>query len=347
MIIATLLLLLGVIISSILVISFFISAPRYRGPVLPHFDGKRFINPGNVRAKGLPDVMKWMFSRKRKPWKLNDLPEVGGPPPAAVGQGARVTFVNHSTFLIQVGGLNILTDPVWSERTSPFSWIGPRRVRPPGIRMADLPRINIVLLSHNHYDHLDIDTVIALQERFHPRFVVPLGVGKFLEENGVPSLSELDWWTSVPLTESISVEAVPAQHFSGRGMFDRDATLWCGYVIKTTQGNIYFAGDTGYNNSTFREIGAKFKPKVSIIPIGAYKPEWFMSPIHCSPAEAVQIHLDLGSRLSIASHFGTFPLADDGYEDPVSDLKVALASNGVPAESFVVLKEGTGKQVNS
>lgn len=344
--IVALVLLLGVLIGSVLVISFFISAPRYTGPVLPHFDGKRFINPGNVKAKGFPDVMKWMFSRKRRPWKLDSVPEIGDPPPGVVAQGARITFVNHSTFLIQVDGLNILTDPVWSERTSPFRWIGPRRKRPPGILMGDLPRINIVLLSHNHYDHLDIATVIALQERFHPRFIVPLGVGKFLEENGIVSHSELDWWTSVPLDGSISVEAVPAQHFSGRGMFDRDATLWCGYVIKTVLGSIYFAGDSGYNGSIFREIGARFHPKVSIIPIGAYKPEWFMSPIHCSPAEAVQIHLDLGSSLSIASHFGTFPLADDGYEDPLNDLRLGLAERGVSEEAFIALKEGRSRQID-
>jgi L-ascorbate metabolism protein UlaG (beta-lactamase superfamily) len=344
--IVTLLLLLVVLISSVLVISFFISAPRYKGPVLPHFDGKRFINPGNAKAKGFPDVMKWMFSRKRQPWKLEAVPKIGEPPPRVVAQGARIAFVNHSTFLIQVGGLNILTDPVWSVRASPFSWIGPKRIRPPGIRMEDLPRINAVLLSHNHYDHLDIDTVIALQERFHPRFIVPLGVGKFLEENGLVSHSELDWWTSVPLADNISVEAVPAQHFSGRGMFDRDATLWCGYVIKTALGNIYFAGDSGYNSLIFQQIGTKFKPTVSIIPIGAYKPEWFMSPIHCSPAEAVQIHLDLRSRLSIASHFGTFPLADEGYEDPLSALRLALAERGISEDSFVALKEGESRQID-
>jgi L-ascorbate metabolism protein UlaG (beta-lactamase superfamily) len=338
-------LLVAVVASSILVTSFFISAPRYKGPVLPHFDGKKFINPGHVQAKGFPDVLKWMIARKRGPWTLNSNATIGDAPPALVNEGVRITFVNHSTFLIQTHSLNILTDPVWSERTSPFSWIGPKRMRPPGIRMHDLPRIHVVLLSHNHYDHLDISTVIELQQRFHPKFIVPLGVGKFLEENGVATVSDLDWWTSIPISDEISVEAVPAQHFSGRGMFDRDATLWCGYVITTPKGNLYFAGDTGYNGKTFREIGAKFKLRVSIIPIGAYKPEWFMSPIHCSPSEAVKVHTDLNSQLSIASHFGTFPLADDGYEDPVSDLRLALAERGIPANKFIVLEEGRGKQI--
>lgn len=341
------LLLLGVVVSSVLLISFLISAPRYKGPRLPHFDGRRFLNPGGVVAKGFPDVMKWMMSRKRAPWKKIPATPPGERPPASVHEGARITFVNHSTFLIQVDGLNILTDPVWSERTSPFRFIGPRRVKPPGIRFEDLPRIDIVLLSHNHYDHLDARTVTALQDTFHPSFIAPLGVGRFLEELGIASRTDLDWWTGLSFANKVHIEAVPAQHFSGRGMFDRDATLWCGYVIKTSVGNIFFAGDTGYNNTIFNDIGARFKPRLSIIPIGAYKPQWFMAPIHCSPAEAVQIHLDARSQQSIASHFGTFPLADDGYDDPVTDLMMALVASGIPPADFQALKEGTSVTVSS
>jgi L-ascorbate metabolism protein UlaG (beta-lactamase superfamily) len=337
----TALLLIAVIFSSVLVISFFISAPRYKGPVSLHFNGKRFINPGGVRAKGFPDVMRWMFSRKRGAWTMPQSTVAGQRPPAVVPNGLHITFVNHSTFLIQVDGVNILTDPVWSERASPFTFAGPKRMRPPGIHFDDLPRIDLVLLSHNHYDHLDARTVIALNERFHPKFIEPLGVGKFLEELGIASRTDLDWATSTMVNDDISVAAVPAQHFSGRGLFDRDATLWCGYVIATRQGNIYFAGDSGYNNSTFKEIGREFRPRVSIIPIGAYKPNWFMSPIHCSPSEAVQIHIDVASELTIASHFGTFPLADDGSEDPINDLKEALVERGIPENKFVTMKEGT------
>jgi L-ascorbate metabolism protein UlaG (beta-lactamase superfamily) len=337
----TFLLLLVVVFSSILLISFFISAPGYKGPVTPHFDGKKFINPGSVRAKGFPDVLRWMMGRKRGLWTLPSSPAIGARPSAVVENGIHITFVNHSTFLLQVDGVNILTDPVWSERTSPFTFIGPKRMRPPGIHFSDLPRIDLVLLSHNHYDHLDAPTVIKLNETFHPRFIEPLGVGKFLEELGIASKTDLDWGTSTTFNNDIAIEAVPAQHFSGRGMFDRDATLWCGYVIKTRHGNIYFAGDSGYNTTTFKEIGRQFSPRVSIIPIGAYKPEWFMSPIHCSPAQAVQIHLDVASKLSIASHFGTFALADDGLDDPLDDLKAALAERGVPENEFIPLKEGS------
>ena len=334
-----LLLVLAVAWASIMLVAYFISAPGYKGPVSGHFDGKRFINPGGVKAKGFPDVLKWMSQRKRGVWKPNMLVAPGAKPVDKVTDGIKVTFVNHSTFLIQLGGLNILTDPVWSERTSPFTFAGPKRMRPPGIRFEDLPRIDVVLLSHNHYDHLDIRTVVRINERFHPRFVQPLGVGEYLNQYGIAVNADLDWWTSSAVGE-LTIHAVPAQHFSGRGTFDRDATLWCGYVISSIEGNIYFAGDSGYNHKTFKEIGEKFHPDLSIIPIGAYKPEWFMSPIHCSPAEAVQIHIDLGTRQSIASHFGTFPLADDGFTDPVMELKASLHKKGIPDEKFIALEEG-------
>jgi L-ascorbate metabolism protein UlaG (beta-lactamase superfamily) len=341
----TALVLVGVVMTAIMLISFMISAPRYNGPRLPHFDGRRFINPAGVKAKGFPDVVKWMLSRKSVPWKPNPMATPGAKPAGLVNDGIQITFVNHSTFLIQVDGLNILTDPVWSERTSPFSFAGPKRMRPPGIRFDDLPKIDVVLLSHNHYDHLDSRTVTALQDTFHPMFIEPLGVGRFLEEFGIASFIDLDWWTGTEVAKKIYVEAVPAQHFSGRGLFDRDATLWCGYVIKTSHGNIYFAGDTGYNPSTFKEIGERFPPRVSIIPIGAYRPEWFMAPIHCSPAGAVQIHKDVKSPLSIASHFGTFPLADDGDNEAVTELKAALQASGIPPGDFQALAEGSSIRV--
>jgi L-ascorbate metabolism protein UlaG (beta-lactamase superfamily) len=333
---------LALIFASIMIVAYFISAPVYEGPVSSNFDGKRFINPGGVKAKGLPDVLKWMRQRKPGKWDQNLSAVYGEKPVAQVAHGPRITFVNHSTFLMQVDGINILTDPVWSERTSPFTFAGPKRMRPPGIRFEDLPRIDVVLLSHNHYDHLDIGTLVKLNHRFHPTFIQPLGVGKYLEGSGIAIKPDLDWWTHTSIANGITIEAVPAQHFSGRGMFDRDGTLWCGYVIVRKEGNIYFAGDTGYNPTTFREIGEKFKPRLSIIPIGAYKPEWFMAPIHCSPQEAVQIHIDLGTQQSVASHFGTFPLADDGFSDPVENLKIALNKRGIPEESFVALEEGRG-----
>jgi L-ascorbate metabolism protein UlaG (beta-lactamase superfamily) len=325
---------------------FFLSAPKYRGPVSDHFDGKQFINPGGAKANGFPGLLKWLTNRHPGKWEEASDARPGPRPPERVGPGElRVTFVNHSTFLIQFDGVNILTDPIYEQRVSPFQFIGPKRTRPPGIRFEELPKIDLLLLSHNHWDHLEIGTVRRIFERDHPRIVTPLGVGLFLERSGVPRAVDLDWEQAFNFTGSLTVVSVRAQHFSGRGIGDRDATLWCGYVLKSPHGAVYFAGDSGYG-PFFRETGAKHGPfRLAMIPIGAYKPEWFMSPIHCSPKEAVQIHRDVRSQQSVACHFGTFPLADDGYEDPLTDLKSALRGNQIPEERFWVLKEGEGRSV--
>jgi L-ascorbate metabolism protein UlaG (beta-lactamase superfamily) len=337
--------LLVIIVAAFNVIGFVISAPKYNGPVTDHFDGKKFINPTGIKAKGLPDVLKWAFNRKRGPWSAKGNFTYGPKPVERVRDGVTITFVNHSTFLIQTNGLNILTDPVWSERTSPFTFMGPKRNRPAGIKLEDLPPIDVILLSHNHYDHLDIATLKKIYSRHKPKIITPLGVKAFLQKLNIMGTGDLDWWQELKLNDDITIQATPAQHFSGRGTFDRDATLWCGYVIRRKDGNIYFAGDTGYNEKTFKEIGERCAPiNIALIPIGAYKPEWFMSPIHCSPQEAVKIHLDVKSQQSIATHFGTFPLADDGGEEPINDLHEALKANGISSEEFIVLKEGEPKK---
>lgn len=325
-------------------IGYYLSGPVYSGAPSDHFNGKVFQNPTGVQAKGLGEVLKWMIGRKQGPW--NEITEVayGDKPAARIDSGIRITFVNHSTFLIQTEGLNILTDPVWSERTSPFTFAGPRRMRPPGIRFEDLPTIDVILISHNHYDHLDVATMKRLVELHKPRIITPLGVAEFLEQEDMKGAKDLDWWQELTLSDSVAVQAVPAQHFSGRGMFDRDKTLWCGYVLKRSGGNLYFAGDTGYNDSTFVEIGKRCAPlAVSILPIGAYKPNWFMSPIHTSPADAVKILVDTQTPSAIASHFGTFPLADDGKQEPIDELRIALTERGITPTRFVVLAEGVYK----
>lgn len=325
-------------------IGYYLSEPGHQGPATDNFNGKTFVNPRGVKSKGLLDVVRWMSQRKQGEWRAQMHLPPGEKPLEFVESGLHITFVNHSTFLIQVDGMNILTDPVWSERTSPFTFAGPKRMRPPGIRLEDLPFIHLVLLSHNHYDHLDIETVRYLARKYNPKFILPLGVGGFFKKEGLNNYEELNWWQEAGINDSLQVQSVPAQHFSGRGTFDRDATLWCGFVVKRSLGNLYYAGDTGYNDSTFREIGERCLPRVAIIPIGAYQPQWFMSPIHCSPEEAVKIHLDLKASKSIATHFGTFPLADDGYTDPVTDLEKALKKLAVDSGAFVVLKEGVGER---
>lgn len=312
-----------------------------------HFNGKTFYNSATIQPKGFGSILKWLWTRQPGQWQKSAAPQISSKPVAAVRQGTRITFVNHATFLLQMDGLNILTDPVWSNRASPFSWIGPKRHRMPGIAFEDLPRIDIVLISHNHYDHLDLPTLKKLFVAHAPKIVVPLGVKKFLESNGISNVVELDWWDDTDVNEKISIQAVPAQHFSGRGMFDRNATLWCGYVIKTSSGNLYFAGDTGYNSQMFQEIGQRSGSiRVAMLPIGAYKPQWFMSPVHISPEEAVKIHMIMNIETSIAMHFGTFRLADDGQEDPVRDLEKAVKKFRLEENEFLILKEGSYFEIN-
>lgn len=314
------------------------SAPGYSGPETTHFNGKKFINNDGYEEKSTSDMLKWMFTRKPGPW--NELTEADieyGPKPAERNNDSTqvFTYVNHSTFLIQTDGLNILTDPVWSKRVSPFSFAGPKRMRPPGIRFEDLPPIDLVLISHNHYDHLDIGTLKRIQEAHDPEFITPLGVDLYLNKEGISKTTSLDWWQETDVTDSLQVAAVRAQHFSSRGMFDRDQTLWAGFVIKSLKGNIYFAGDTGYNDF-FTEIGERYAPiKTSLIPIGAYIPRWFMSPVHVDPQQAVQVHKDVGSEFSIGMHFGTFPLADDGHDEPINEFNEAVGD-----QQFVLMGEG-------
>jgi L-ascorbate metabolism protein UlaG (beta-lactamase superfamily) len=334
---------LAVFLMTFFGIGYFISAPRYKGPSSDHFNGKKFTNPTGIAGKGFGEAMEWMLTRKPGVWhERKDIP-YGNKPVDRVTEGVRITFVNHSTFLIQTNGLNILTDPVWSKRTSPVEWAGPKRMRPPGIRLEDLPHIDLLLLSHNHWDHLDIETVSRIYRDHHPKIITPLGVDSFLQRNGIRGSGDLDWWQELSVAENMTVRCVPAQHFSGRGMFDRDATLWCGYVLLRSEGNIYFVGDTGYNETTFNQIGIRCAPiSVALVPIGAYKPASFMAPIHCSPEEAVKIHRECGAKISIATHFGTFPLADDGEREPIVELDSALKRGGIDPASFVVLKEGMG-----
>lgn len=343
MLLLTLLGLIGLILLIAVAIGVILSAPGYQGPVSDHFNGKRFINPSGAKAQGLGAVLKWSFQRKRGPWQ--ELKAEPGPPAPRRVAGAefRITFVNHATFLIQVAGLNILTDPVWSERVSPFSWAGPKRMRPPGLRLEDLPPIDLILQSHNHYDHLDLPIFKRIVQEHQPAIYTCLGVSAFLSQKGISNSQDMDWWDELPHNEQVSIQCVPAQHFSARGMLDRDATLWGGFVIKTPRGNLYFCGDSGYGEF-FQEIGTRSGPfRLALVPIGAYQPRWFMSPIHVDPDQAVQIHLDVQAQTSVAMHFGTFPLADEGMRDPVEDLQHALKLRQIPESEFLVMKEGIGQ----
>jgi L-ascorbate metabolism protein UlaG (beta-lactamase superfamily) len=319
----------------------------YRGPATDHFDGQRFYNSG-PGLRGTGSVLRWLANRKPGPWRKWIDEPTGAPPPARVsGGGIRATFIGHSTVLIQMDGMNILCDPIWSMRASPFSWIGPRRHRAPGIRFEDLPAIDIVLQSHDHYDHLDIRTVKRIASKWRPKFVVPLGVcARFEGKNIAPAeqISELDWWQTVEIGHDLKITSVPARHFSGRSLSDRNKTLWCGYVIEGPAGTVYFAGDTGYGLH-FQEIKRRFpKIRLAFIPIGAYLPQWFMGPVHISPTDAVRAHEEVGAATSIGIHFGTFRLADDGEDEPVKELQRALDTRKT-LNPFVTLASGEGRDI--
>ena len=307
-------------------------------PPSDHFDGKRFYNVPRGIENGAWDVMKWLASRQMGPW---DAPgtehEPGEAPPESVGDGeVRVTFVNHSTVLIQTGGVNILTDPIYAERASPVPWAGPRRARPPGIRFEDLPRIDVVLLSHNPYDHLCLETLRRLHERDRPVIYTGLGNGTLLAGHDLGPVTEMDWWQSDSTSHGLSITFVPAQHFSGRGLFDRYESLWGGFVIGAGRGRIFFAGDSGAGPH-FAQIRERLgPPDLALIPIGAFRPRHIMQPVHLSPDEAVAAHLQVGARRSMAIHFGTFPLADDGQLEPGELLDLALQAERLDREAFRV-----------
>jgi L-ascorbate metabolism protein UlaG (beta-lactamase superfamily) len=248
-----------------------------------------------------------------------------------------MTLVGHMTLLIQVAGMNILTDPVWSARASPVSFAGPKRVTAPGIAFEDLPPIDLVLVSHNHYDHLDRKSLVRLGTTHAPRFIVPLG-NDTIVNRAVPGakISAGDWDSQFPVSDGIRVAITRCNHWSARGMGDRRMALWSGFWIETPRGSIWFAGDTGYGDGTvFRDMRARYgEPDVALIPIGAYEPRWFMSSQHVNPDEAVRIFQDLGARQALGIHWGTFQLTDEGRDAPVIALTQALERAGIPAERF-------------
>ncbi|HJQ36417.1 MAG TPA: MBL fold metallo-hydrolase [Thermoanaerobaculia bacterium] len=317
-----------------------VAAPHYHGPVSDHFDGKRFHNLRSGWQSG-GSFLKWQMTKEPGEWpKWIDSPP-GPPPPKRVDDGRiRVTWVNHATMLVQLDGVNLLTDPIWSERCSPFSFLGPKRHRAPGLRFEDLPPIDAVLVSHNHYDHLDVPTLKRIRGA---KIFTPLGNSALMARHGVHGATDLDWWQSARLSDRVTITLAPAQHFCARALSDRNATLWGGFVISGPSGHAYFAGDTGWG-SHFAQVAERFGPmRVAMLPIGAYLPRWFMKPAHISPAEAIEAHTALQAQTSIAMHYGTFNLGDDGYEEPMYDLRAALAARGNPR--VLLVEHGIGVDV--
>jgi L-ascorbate metabolism protein UlaG (beta-lactamase superfamily) len=318
----------------------FNGGPGYIGPRSDHFDGERFFNPGADTGRSFQDFLRWQRTRQRTLWPQWVQNRCKPALPKHLGSGQlALTFINHITFLLQFDGLNILTDPVYSERVSPFRNVGPKRVREPGLAFEDLPPVHLVLVTHNHYDHLDIETLLRLQDAHSPRFVTTLGNRAFLAEFGIHAVDELDWWQSVDVAGA-KVTLTPAQHWSSRRPRNRNRTLWGGFVMSAAECSVYFAGDTGYGGH-FREVRERLGcMDVSLLPIGAYEPRWFMRDQHMNPDDAVRAHMDLETKVSVGTHFGCFQLTDEGIDDPPRDLASARERHGVSPEAFLVLETG-------
>ncbi len=318
----------------------------YSGPVSDHFDGTHFFDPDGSPPKKLSEVLRWQISGRglRQKWPVWAPSPFADTPPARVeGDKVRFSFVGHASWLIQAAGLNILVDPVWSERVSPFSWAGPKRHNAPGIAFDKLPEIDIVLVSHGHYDHLDLATLSRLAAKFSPRVITPLGNDLTMKAADAAIKAEaFDWHDHVELGKGVAVTLVPTRHWSARGMFDRNKALWASFVLETPAGKLYIVCDSGYGDGThFRKVREAHGPlRLAILPIGAYEPRWFMRDQHMNPSDAVKALADCGAAQALAHHHGTFQLTDEAIDAPAEALRVALDEAKIPRERFVALKPG-------
>ena len=313
-----------------------------------------FRNPWpDSTPHGFRDVLRWMMQRPRN--SRVPTPAFGSFPtatPAFVSPRADVTtrtatWLGHSTALVQLGGRNILTDPMWSRRASPVHWAGPKRVMPPGMPIEALPPVDVVLLSHSHYDHLDKRSVQRIA-RDHPNaiWVVPLKLGAVIRAWGAREIVELDWWGEREV-QGLTITAIPARHFSARGVGDRNRTLWCGYAVRSAEGSFYFAGDTAIHPE-FAAIGERCGPfDLQLLPIGAYDPRWFMHVVHMDPEEAAEscvalakAHGDVRRALTLAIHWGTFRLTDEAMDEPPVRARAAWEAQGIGADRLWVAAVG-------
>lgn len=317
-----------------------------------HRSGGGFRNPwANAGAPSLRNFLKWVLLQRTTRARPVD-PGPGAfprleplfPRPRAAPDRLILTWVGHSSFLVQVGGLNVLTDPMWSLRASPVRFAGPRRWVEPGIDFAALPPVDLVVLSHNHYDHLDHRTVRRLAARDPgATWLVPLGLARFVRARGARDVREHDWWQETTIGPAV-VGCTPAQHFSSRGVGDRGATLWCGWALRTETHRVFFAGDTGYHPE-FARIAERFGPfDAALLPIGGYEPRWFMQPVHMNPEDAVRAFCDLGGAragtVMIPMHWGTFKLTDEAMDEPPVRARAAWRAAGLAPERFWVLAHG-------
>ena len=318
--------------------------PYYDGEPSDHFDGQKFFNPKQENTPSFSDFLRWQTNGLRQDWPdWIDNPVQDIPPNRVEGTDLRVSFINHATVLLQTQGVNILTDPVWSDRIGPFNLVGPKRHRAPGIAFDDLPKVDVMVLSHNHYDHLDLQTIQRLCDRDQPLFLVPLGNDTIIDDSCARGkVSAMDWNDRLVGPGGLVFHLLPSLHWSSRGITDRDKALWGAFLIETQSGNLYFAGDTGYGDgSTYTEVAERFgKIRLALLPIGAYEPRWFMIGHHMNPEDSVLAHKDLKAEHSLAIHFGTFQLSDEAIDDPTKALMAARLKHDVPEQSFRALENG-------
>jgi L-ascorbate metabolism protein UlaG (beta-lactamase superfamily) len=328
--------------------------PRYyHGPVSDHFDGVRFFDPHGAPTRSRLDLLRWFVDRHWRATKAKwpvwaPSPYVDRPPARVEGAAWRISYVGHASFLIQTAGLNILLDPVWSKRASPSRFVGPKLVNNPGIAFGDLPPIDVVLVSHGHYDHLDVRTLSRIAAAHRARVITALGNDIIMRTYDPAIAAEAyDWDDRVDLGSGIAVTLVAARHWSARSLSDRNAALWASFVIETPGGRIYFVADSGYGDGCYfrraRECHSPFK--LAILPIGAYEPRWFMQDHHMNPAEAVRALIDSGAEIALAHHHGTFQLTDEPIDVPLLALSHALSAAGISRERFVALQPGQVWQV--
>jgi N-acyl-phosphatidylethanolamine-hydrolysing phospholipase D len=340
---------------------------RYYDPSKPHHRPDGFQNnDGDFRPKSLADVLRWRWNASRRglpprpgtpiPRTQPDLAFIHANARAAAAMEPAVTWIGHATVLAQLGGLNVLTDPIFSDRASPVQFAGPKRHQPPGLALAELPRIDLVVASHNHYDHLDEASIRHLneQEGGPPLFIVPLGLKDWLQDKGVSNAVELDWWDShrVPAPSGeVEVMLLPSQHWSSRSLDDRMLTLWGGFAVMAPDCHLFYAGDTGYSRD-FKEIRKRLADKqgsggfdIALLPIGAYEPRWFMKEQHVNVQEAVKIHQDLGAKRSLGVHWGTFELTDEALDEPPRQLVLEREAAKIADEEFFVLAIGQTRRI--
>ena len=319
-------------------------ARYYDGPVSDHFDGTHFFDPHGTPPKGVLDMLRWWAGPAKTQWPAwAPSPFADRPPARVAGSAWRISYVGHASLLIQTAGLNLLIDPVWSERASPFSFAGPKRVNDPGVAFDALPAIDAVLVSHNHYDHLDVATLARLAAAHRPRVVTPLGNDTVMRAHDAAIAAEpYDWHQRVVLGAGVAVTLVPVRHWSARGLFDRNRALWAGFAIETPAGRIFHVADSGYGEGRhFRVARERYGPfRLAVLPVGAYEPRWFMGPQHMNPAEAVKAFADSGAELALGHHYGTFQLTDEGIDAPVAALTAARAAAGLAPERFRLLRPG-------